>query len=237
MSESRRLLLELTSSEPTVLRAFNIIESVCLGQGLFCKIDGELCAAKFADFVKKHYLPFVKDSIRAVYAFGFIPFYLKTLPDTGDVVPEVLPHGTFEWNTEVAAADSTSNQQMDYAIVQYRVIVTAPLPISDKDVYILPHSKPSLGISAVSSPLSHVLLDYKNLRQAQVRRAHADAWNTTARMICTFKPAFRVQDDPNSALMDFADDTYLRSSGELGIPFMPQLAATNFWSRDAQVLM
>jgi hypothetical protein len=47
--------------------------------------------------------------------------------------------------------------------------------------------------ATVPSPLSHVLIDYKNLRQAQIRRAHADAWNTTAKLICSFKPTVRVQ--------------------------------------------
>lgn len=30
--------------------------------------------------------------------------------------------------------------------------------------------------ATVVSPIAHLLVDYKNLRQAQIRRSHADAW-------------------------------------------------------------
>ena len=30
--------------------------------------------------------------------------------------------------------------------------------------------------ATVPSPLAHLLIDYKNLRSAQLRRSHADAW-------------------------------------------------------------
>lgn len=46
----------------------------------------------------------------------------------------------------------------------------------------------SMMYATVVSPLAHVLVDYKNLRQAQIRRSHADAWNTQAHMITTHKP-------------------------------------------------
>jgi hypothetical protein len=89
--------------------------------------------------------------------------------------------------------------------------------------------------ATVPSPMSHVLIDYKNMRQAQIRRSHADAWNTTAKLICKFKPTVRVQEDPTSSLMDFADDSYLTSGMYGGMPLFAQLAATNLWTRDAQV--
>jgi hypothetical protein len=112
----------------------------------------------------------------------------------------------------------------------------------DEDVEVFVFIPPALDVSiysmlyaTVPSPLSHVLVDYKNLRQAQIRRSHADAWNTTAKLICKFKPTVRVQEDPTSSLMDFADDSYLTSGMYGGMPLFAQLAATNLWSRDAQI--
>lgn len=46
----------------------------------------------------------------------------------------------------------------------------------------------SMLYATVVSPLSHLIVDYKNLRQAQIRRSHADAWNTQSHLITTFKP-------------------------------------------------
>lgn len=46
----------------------------------------------------------------------------------------------------------------------------------------------SMLYATVVSPLAHLIVDYKNLRQAQIRRSHADAWNTQSHLITTFKP-------------------------------------------------
>ena len=68
----------------------------------------------------------------------------------------------------------------------------------EEDVFIHITTPPALDVSTnsslyatVPSPLSYVLTDYKNLREAQKRRSHADAWNTTARIVSTFKPNLR----------------------------------------------
>ena len=50
-------------------------------------------------------------------------------------------------------------------------------------------SSNSLLRPTVSSPISHIISDYKNLREAQERRSQADAWNTRAHLITTYKPS------------------------------------------------
>lgn len=244
IAESRQLLWELVTLEPTVLQCFNIVESTCLSQGIFCKIDGELCSKEFQEFINENYIPFIRTTITAMFTYGFVPFYLKKHPTSKNVIPEIIPHGTFHWVTEVRGNNNKDiiPQQIDDSLLQYRIQLTAPLTIKDSDVYIIPYLSPTLDVSvnsvlyaSVVSPLSHILIDYKHLRQAQIRRSHADAWNTTAKMICTFKPAQRVQEDPSASLMDFADDTYLQTAAQIGVPFMPHLSATNYKSRDAQI--
>lgn len=242
ISESKHLLWELVTHEPTVLQCFNIVESTCMAQGLFCKIDGEPCGEDFQRFVDRHYIPFCRQAIRSFFTYGFVPWVVRTLDD-GDEIPEVLSNGTFHWYTEIPSKEPRAvRQQRDSGFVSYRVQITAPLEVKDHDVNVYVHTPPALDISVnsmlyatVPSPLSHVLIDYKNMRQAQIRRSHADAWNTTAKLICTFKPNVRVQEDPSSSLMDFADDSYYQPGMHFGIPVMPPLAATNLWTRDAQV--
>ena len=161
----------------------------------------------------------------------------------GDEVPEVLSNGTFHWYTEIPPRDRQAIvQQKSGGLVSYRVQITAPLEVKDEDVHIFAYAAPALDVSVnsmlyatVPSPLSHILIDYKNLRQAQIRRSHADAWNTTAKLICSFKPTVRVQEDPGAALMDFADDSYYQPGMHLGLPAFAPLSATNLWTRDAQI--
>lgn len=242
ISESKLLLWELVTHEPTVLQCFNIIEATCMSQGLYCRIDGEPCSDKFRKFIERHYGAFCKQALRSFFTYGFVPWVLRRLDD-GEEVPEVLPNGTFHWYTEVASKSKEGvHQQPNPGLVTYRVKISAPLEVKDEDVSIFVFVPPALDISVYSmlyatvpSPLSHVLVDYKNLRQAQIRRSHADAWNTTAKLICKFKPTVRVQEDPTSSLMDFADDSYLTSGMYGGMPLFAQLAATNLWSRDAQI--
>jgi hypothetical protein len=98
--ESKFLLLELGCSEPTLQLCFKVIESTCLSQGIGCLINGRPCLERFQAHLNLHYVPFVKESLRAMVMFGFVPWRVRRL-SSGDWVPEVLPGGTFDWNTEV----------------------------------------------------------------------------------------------------------------------------------------
>jgi hypothetical protein len=53
----------------------------------------------------------------------------------------------------------------------------------------------------VNSPLSHLLMDFKNLRQAQIRRSYADSWNTTARVFTSCIPPLNQNEEPNSSYL------------------------------------
>lgn len=39
----------------------------------------------------------------------------------------------------------------------------------------------SVLYGSIPSPLAHILVDYRNMRQAQMRQAYADAYNTQVR--------------------------------------------------------
>jgi len=190
---------------------------------------------EFQGFIDEHYTQFCRDCIRALVTYGFVPWVQHRL-STGDVIPMVMPHGTFTWYTEVQdRLESGVKQCAEPGPVGYRVKVCAPMKIKDEDVRISGGACPSLDVSVnsilyatVPSPLSHVLIDYKNLRQAQIRRAHADSWNTTSKLICSFNPTVRVQEDPSASLMDFADDAYFQPSMHLGIPGLPPTLVRDF---------
>ena len=273
IEESRALLLELCTSEPFIQQAFRVLECTCLAQGISLYVDGEDASEAFSLFVNEHYAAFCKAAVRAIFAYGFVPWRVRTLPGGGDRVPEVLPPGTFTWCTEsrddrdrrdVSSPvrvkktekgdqrdDSrrtdwdqkgdqrdTSRRDYDTLLVTYRATPCVG-GLREEDIFIYTASPPPMDVHAhsvlyatVVSPLAHLLGDYKGLREAQKRRSHADAWNTTARIVSTFKPPVRGADDAlGSALMDFAhDDAY--SAPALGQAMLPPLAATNVWQRE-----
>ena len=253
LAESQALLLELGTSEPTLQQCFKIIESTCLSQGIYCSINGRECQPDFQRHLDHYYVPFVKDCLRSIVIFGFIPWRVRRVR-SGDWVPEVLAPGTFDWHTELGPSVQSSHQNAsvrkrplslahddDTKLVVFRVLPVAG-GVREQDVNVYMSSNPSLNVSVnsvmsstVSSPLAHVLTDYKNLRNAQLRRSYADAWNTTAHIISTFRPTMRGQDDPTQYLMDFVHESHFSQPGMLGDPLYPALQAHNYFERDLMI--
>jgi hypothetical protein len=267
IAESQNLLLELVTTEPTILQCFKIIESTCLSQGIFCRLGGKEVSPGFQRFLDDHYLPFCKSAIRAMLTYGFVPWRVRKI-GRGDEIPEVMPAGTFSWHTEVGPQEQARNPGRYFGgggkpgpakrrkappggptnihssldddesrLVVYRVTPTAG-GVREEDVFIFTTTPPALDVSVnsnlnatVPSPLAYLLVDYKNLREAQKRRSHADAWNTTARIVSTFKPSLRVEDNPTQYLMDFVHENYYEPPA-IGQSLFPPFQAHNVWQRE-----
>ena len=243
--ESQALLLELGTSEPTLQQCFKVIESTCLSQGVDCRINGHDCSPKFQKHLDRFYIPFLKASVKAMITFGFVPWRLRRVT-AGDLVPEVLPCGTFDWHTEMGSSQARDSRYAkkrrlptddDTRLVVYRVTPTTG-DVKEEDVNVYIFSPPSYNVEAnsilsatVPSPLAHILTDYKNLRNAQIRRSYADAWNTTAHIISTFRPNVQPSDDPNNYLMDFQDARNF-AQPVFGRAVYPSLHAHNWFERD-----
>ena len=250
IAESQALLLELVSSEPTVQQCFKVIESTCLSQGIHCRVDGADVTDAFQQHLDEFYVPFCKAAIRAIFAYGFVPWRVRKI-GKGDEVPEVIPGGTFSWFTELGPVEQGRTPSRyrgqkpmrmrythdDTLMVVYRIQPTAG-GIKEEDIHTYISTPPSLEVSTnsilhatVCSPLSHLLTDYKNLRQAQLRRSSADAWNTSAKLITTFEPKLRVEDNPTQYLMDFVHEEYFQPPA-LGQSMYPPFEAHNVWQRE-----
>ena len=269
IAESQSLLLELATSEPTLNQCFKVIESTCLSQGIHCRVDGAEVSEAFQRHLDEFYVPFCKAAIRAFFTYGFVPWRARRI-SRGDEVPEVIPCGTFSWHTELgpveqgrvpARYEDRRPVKMRYSDDDTRMVVYRVTPTSggwkEADIQLYVFQPPALDISmnsllaaTVPSPLSHILVDYKNLRQAQIRRSNADAWNTTAKIISTFEPKLRVEDNPRRApappacradrsrrsqyLMDFASESFYEPPA-LGQSIFPPLEAHNVWQREAVI--
>ena len=78
IAESKHLLWELVTHEPTVLQCFGVVEATCMAQGLFCKIDGERCGDDFQRFLDAHYLPFCRQ-VRPSFLLLLFPPVIKNI--------------------------------------------------------------------------------------------------------------------------------------------------------------
>lgn len=177
--ESQRILLEMVTMEPVLQQCFKVVESTCLAQGIHCTIGGERLSDEFKEHVDEFYLPFCKDAIRAFFTYGFAPWRVRKVSN-GARVPEIIPPGMFDWFTEVGPTERQSHniggqRKENSRLVVYRIRPTQG-SFKEEDVSIYCYQTPALDVSTqsilhatVPSPLGHVLTDYKNLRQAQIR--------------------------------------------------------------------
>jgi hypothetical protein len=250
--DSFNVLAELVCQEPTVLGCLNILQSTCLAQGqkpnptpnitfklltpnmtfgagIDCTIKGVRASEEFAEFISIHYTSFCENAIRSMYMCGFVPWRLRKIPG-GDIVPEVLPVGSYTWQIVPNPIQSTSREGgsssdgktsgnvkkretpydrqhrvmrrqrnplsvNDTTVLSYKMQINSNIPLMECDVEIYEYIQPQNNISmsavleaTVPSPLSHVIVDYRILRESQQSHAFADSWNTRAKLLCTHVP-------------------------------------------------
>jgi hypothetical protein len=208
--ESFSLLLELVNQEPTLTQAFRIIQTQVLHGDIRLQIDGVPASPAFMRFAEDHYVPFSRDAIKAMFTYGFVPWHFRTLR-SGDVVPEVLPAGTFTWSVIQSSAASKGTDYGDDGSKQllYDVkLLHAGDTLRREDVFIFESCQPTWNVaqgsqihSSYPSPLSHLVNDYKNLRTAMSNKAHADTWNTQAHIV-TKQQSKTFQQDPTATFLE-----------------------------------
>lgn len=182
IAESYHLLLELLTSEPFMQECLQLIENMCLSRDLDFHINGATPSKEFKTFVKKHYYQFLKNAIRQAHGLGFVVWCVRKLP-SGDRYPEVLPLGTFTWTVE---PDSEGHSSLQYKI---------QLLIHKVQFFVTEWIQPGYKVNensilhaTVQTPLSHLIEEYKLLRETIRRYHNADAWNSTARIIVSAEP-------------------------------------------------
>ena len=182
LAESYHLLLELLAVEPFMQECLQLIENMCLSRELAFTIDGKPPSPEFGAFINRHYYQFLKNAIRQAHGLGFVAWCVRKLP-SGDKIPEVLPLGTFNWTVE---PDDSGRQTLRYNV---KMLVQAV------DVIVTEWTQPTFMVNensilhaTVQTPLSHLIEEYRILRETLRRHHYADAWNTTARVIVSSEP-------------------------------------------------
>jgi hypothetical protein len=101
--ESYHLLMELCQRNPVICKCFHIIEAQVLHGSMNVSVNKQEVDEKFARFVNLYYSDFARQAVRAMFMYGFVPWRTRKLT-SGDLVPEVLPPGTFTWIVQPAEA-------------------------------------------------------------------------------------------------------------------------------------
>ena len=113
VAESYHLLLELGTQEPVLQHCLRTLQGICMAQGIKLKKRGthdqdadskQWSSQATDDFQKhldRHWMPFLEEALRTFFVCGFVPYHLRRLASTGDLVPEVIPLGTYTWAVEL----------------------------------------------------------------------------------------------------------------------------------------
>lgn len=184
VGESYHLLLELLTSEPFLQECFQMIENMCLSRDIeFTVSGGQPPAADFRAFVNRHYYSFLSNAMRQAQGLGFVVWCLRKC-SSGDWVPEVLPFGSFTWAVEPDPLGRRS--------LRYKVNLVG---IKEVDFTVTEWIQPNFNVNensilhaTVQTPLAHLIEEYRILRETIKRYHHADAWNTTARIVVSSDP-------------------------------------------------
>ena len=199
MAESHHLLLELLSSEPFMQECLQMIENICLSRELDFTVQRVPPSAEFKAFVNRHYPRFLKNAIRQAHGLGFVVWCVRRLP-SGDKIPEVLPLGTFTWTVEM---DPTHSSTLRYKV--QLVVKDVPFHVTE---WVQPNfnvNEGSILHATVQTPLAHLIEEYRILRETTKRYHHADAWNTTARIVVSSDPKQFNHDASQKEVFDTLD--------------------------------
>jgi hypothetical protein len=200
MAESHHLLLELLSSEPFMQECLQMIENICLSRELdFTVRESATPSPEFKAFINRHYPRFLKNAIRQAHGLGFVVWCVRRLP-SGDKIPEVLPLGTFTWTVEM---DPTHCSTLRYRI--QLIVKDVPFHVTE---WVQPNfnvNEGSILHATVQTPLAHLIEEYRILRETIRRYHHADAWNTTARIVVSSDPKQFNHDASQKEVFDTLD--------------------------------
>ena len=156
---------------------------MCLSRDLDFTVGGQPPSSEFKAFIHRNYYAFLSSAMRQAQGLGFVVWCVRKLA-SGDLVPEVLPFGSFSWIVE---PDSTGHRSLRYKI-QLISIKEIPFTVTEWVQPNLNVNEGSILHATIQTPLSHLIEEYRILRETMKRYHHADAWNTTARIVISSEP-------------------------------------------------
>jgi hypothetical protein len=205
MNPELQNLFDLVLHEPTFRFALQLIEWSCLSNEVEVKLGKDAGSEAFSKHVHEYYKPFLMEAVACWLMCGFVPWiHKKNARD--EFIPQVLPVGSFTWYISNAPEKKRTRYSNPSDVLQYFVqLVGVNVEIEEVFIHVVyapVRLRESVHLSSLYSPLKSLMFEYSLLRDAQMRRAHADEWNTTARMVTAFEPKRLQTDDVDKGLLE-----------------------------------
>uniref|UniRef100_A0A6T8KLY8 Uncharacterized protein n=2 Tax=Hemiselmis andersenii TaxID=464988 RepID=A0A6T8KLY8_HEMAN len=157
------------------------------------------------------------------------------------VVPKrsVVQSAAYERQRRALERQPNVADDYDSKLLHYKIHFNRSCRCIEDEVEIYEYLQPSMDVTTnsilyrtVPSPMSHLLIDYRNLRHAMIRKEYADNWNTQSKMICSYtsqKNIYQVSEG-NPIVNDWNTQNRLGMANDYNLPMeMDQ----NAYTRDA----
>jgi hypothetical protein len=203
--EYANTLALLVDREPMLQYGIDLLNSLCLGEGVKISVLFQKPSAEFQSFFNEYFVSSLRNIVKYKLYCGFLPFCLRKVPGSGDKIPVVLPLGSFVWSVRVKEgvrknnttrnAEESRNKNYDHgSLCEYFVTATGTLDVKSEEIWVVNLLEPTLidhspqsGIVQLS-PLFLTVKRYIELETARQRLSYADDWNTTARLFTVKRP-------------------------------------------------
>jgi hypothetical protein len=199
------ILMKIASEDPTMQACLKVIASTCLAHGIDVECETGQATKKFAAFVQRHYVNFCENAIRCMFTCGFVPWRLRRL-ESGALIPETIPLGTFVWSAEknaVANRSKTASKNIMSIIenppkrqrkrphsteaLAYKIRFVESLGIMEDEVEMYTYVQPmGLHHASLQSPIGGIVSQYRLIAGCLARVEYADEWNTQAKFVCSY---------------------------------------------------
>lgn len=91
-------LTTIITREPMMQYVIDLLNNLCLKNGVEVKISSEKPNEEFQDFFQQYFVSMLQNVLRYKLYCGFIPWVVHIHKVTGDCIPVLLPIGSFSWH-------------------------------------------------------------------------------------------------------------------------------------------
>ena len=196
-----RVLALMVYDEPVVRHGIRIIQHHCLSGGLNVHFGSLPPTPRFERHLNHHFLFFCREAIEALLTVGFVPYRLRTLTND-DVIPEVLPLGTYSWC--VVRQSGAHEPLLRYDV--HSVYCAEPVRV---------HTfTPPSTLSVCTSPMATLEAAYHSICHKRECVQRADAFNSHASMVFEQQDHTRINDIAKNGATIASQMNHDRLAGE-----------------------
>jgi hypothetical protein len=88
----------IVTREPMMQYTVDLLNNLCLNKGVRISVAFSKPNQEFQDFFEQYFVSILPNVLRYKMYCGFIPWAIVQHPSTGDLMPVLIPIGSFSWN-------------------------------------------------------------------------------------------------------------------------------------------